>query len=167
MTLLTDALRARIGESVTYTAPEYCGRPAFRYFAEAVGDDNPLYVDVDAARAVGLDTVVAPPTWICETNQYVGGPADEDGYAGHSWHLDVPGTRLVRGGNSYEFHRHVRPIDVLTVTWRIVDMAERTTSAGQPMLVVTSEATYTRADGALLATNTETLVFVALDGAVA
>ncbi len=82
MTLLTDALRERIGETVVYTAPEYCGRPAFRYFAQAVGDDNPLYVDVEAARAVGLDTVIAPPTWICETNQYVDRPPDEDGYRG-------------------------------------------------------------------------------------
>ncbi len=58
----------------------------------------------------------------------------------------------------------MRPIDVVTATWRIADLVERTTSAGQQMLVVTSEATYTRADGALLATNTETLVYVALDG---
>ena len=31
---------------------------------------------------------------------------------GHRWHIEVPGTRLVRGGNAYEFHRHVRPDDV-------------------------------------------------------
>ncbi len=164
MSLLTEELRARIGETAIYTAPEYCGRPAFRYFASAVGDENPLYVDLEAARSVGLDSVVAPPTWVCETNQYVGGRPDADGYAGHSWHLDVPGTRLVRGGNDYVFHRHIRPIDVITATWRIVDLIERTTSAGQQMLVVTSEATYTRADGALLTTNTETLIFVALEG---
>ncbi len=164
MSLLTEDLLTRVGETVTYTAPEYCGRPAFRYFAQAVGDDNPLYVDPEAAAAVGLETVVAPPTWLCETNQYAGLAPDEDGYAGHSWHLEVPGTRLVRGGNSYVFHRHVRPIDVITATWRIVDMAERTTAAGQQMLIVTSEASYARDDGALLATNTESLVFVELDG---
>jgi hypothetical protein len=42
-------------------------------------------------------------------------------------------------------------------------MSERATSAGQAMLVVTSEATYTRADGAVLATNTETLIYIALE----
>ncbi len=163
MNLLTEALKARIGETAVYTAPEYAGRPAFRYFAQAVGDTNPLYVDPDAAKAVGLDTVIAPPTWICETNQYAALPRDPDGYAGHSWHLDVPGTRLVRGGNAYVFQRHVRPIDVVTATWRIAAMNERTTSAGQAMLIVTSEATYTRADGAVLATNTETLIYVELE----
>jgi acyl dehydratase len=163
MTLITEALRARIGETAAYTAPEPLGRAAIRYFALAVGDANPLYTDPAAAAAAGLDDVVAPPTPVCETNQYVAGrPADADGYLGHSWDLEVPGTRLVRGGNAYTFHRHVRPSDVITATWRIADMVERTTGSGQAMLSVVSEAAYTNQDGDLLAENLETLVFVEL-----
>ncbi|HVB46688.1 MAG TPA: MaoC family dehydratase N-terminal domain-containing protein [Streptosporangiaceae bacterium] len=165
MTLLTPALRAMVGREATYTAPEELGRAALRYFAVAVGDDNPLYTDDEFARAHGYPGVIAPPTLICETNQYAGLSRDEDGYAGHSWGLEVPGTRLVRGGNSYVFHRPVRPADVITATWRITGMTERTTSRGLDMLIVTSVAQYTSQSGEPLVTNTETLIFTALEPA--
>ncbi|MET7425148.1 MaoC family dehydratase N-terminal domain-containing protein [Dactylosporangium sp. NPDC005555] len=158
--MLTDDLRALIGREVTYTAPEPLGRAAIRYFALAVGDHNPVYTDDAAARAAGHDGVVAPPTLICETNQYAGLPADHDGYAGHTWGIELPGTRQVRGGNAYEFHRPVRPDDVVTATWKLVDIAERATGAGQPMLVFTSRATYTNQAGDLLATNEETIIYL-------
>ena len=160
--MMTDEIRALVGREVTYTAPEPLGRAAIRYFALAVGADNPVYTDDAAARAAGHDGVVAPPTLICETNQYAGLPRDADGYAGHTWGIDLPGTRQVRGGNAYEFHRPVRPGDVVTAVWRLVDIAERVTGAGQPMLVFTSRATYTNQDGDLLATNEETIIYVAV-----
>lgn len=162
MSLLTDALRARIGETATYTAPEPIGRAAIRYFALAVGDDNPLYTDAEFARAHGYRDVIAPPTWLAETNQYMTGRPDADGYLGHSWHLEVPDSRLVRGGNAYTFGRPAHPDDVVTATWRIADMTERTTSSGAAMLIVTSEAEYTGDDGDLLLRNTETLIYTEL-----
>lgn len=152
MTLLTPALKARIGERAVYTAPEEIGRAAGRYFAVATGDDNPLY----------LAGTVVPPTWIFETGQYTGLSRDADGYCGHTWHLDVPGTRLVRGGHRYRWTRDVRPADVVTATWELVDMAERTTRAGAAMLVVTSACRYTDATGAPIAEQTEDLIFVEL-----
>ncbi|TYB64429.1 MaoC family dehydratase [Nonomuraea sp. PA05] len=144
-----------VGREVSYTAPEELGRAALRYFAQAVGDDNPLYTDDAYAREHGYDGVVAPPTLICETNQYTGLPRDADGSAGHSWHLDVPGARLVRGGNAYEFHQPVRPGDVITATWRVQDVQEK---AGK--LFVTSRATYRNQHGDLLAVNEETLIWI-------
>jgi len=161
MTLLTDEVRALLGARRVYTAPEPMGAAAFRYFALAVGDDNPLYRDRAYAREQGLAGVTAPMTLICETNQYAGLPIDPDGYAGHSWHLDVPGTRQVRGGNAYTFHRRVRPDDVVTATWEVVDLTEKTTRTGADMLVVSSRATYTNQDGELLAVNDETIILVA------
>ncbi|HET8971146.1 MAG TPA: MaoC family dehydratase N-terminal domain-containing protein [Candidatus Nanopelagicales bacterium] len=163
--LLTDALAARIGQTVSYTAPDPLGRAAIRYFASAVGDDNPLYTDRSYARDHGFDDVIAPPTLLAETNQYMTGARDDDGFLGHSWNLEVPGTRLVRGGNSYRFAKPAGPDTVVTATWRIADMKERRTSSGVPMLIVTSEAAYTDQHGELLLTNTETLVFTVLAGA--
>jgi acyl dehydratase len=162
VSLLTAALRARIGETATYIAPEPLGRASIRYFALAVGDDNPLYTDAGFARAHGYRDVIAPPTLLAETNQYMTGRPDADGYLGHSWHLDVPDSRLVRGGNSYAFGRPAHPDDVVTATWRITDMTERTTSSGAEMLIVTSEAEYLGNDGDWLLRNTETLIYTAL-----
>ncbi|KHL15807.1 MaoC dehydratase-like protein [Mumia flava] len=163
MSLLTDELRAMIGTTRTYTAPEPLGAAAGRYFALAVGDANPLYTDDAFAREHGLAGVTAPPTLICETNQYAGLPPDAEGYAGHTWGLELPGTRQVRGGNRYTFGRRTRPDDVVTATWRITDVAEKSTRSGADMLVVSSTATYTASGGDLLAENAETLIFVALE----
>jgi hypothetical protein len=163
MSLLTDELRARVGERRVYHAPEAMGAAAGRYFALAVGDANPLYTDAAYAREHGLRGVTAPLTLITETNQYAALPIDADGYAGHSWGIEIPGTRRVRGGNTYTFERRIRPEDVVTATWEIVAMTEKTTRTGADMLVITSRATYTDQDGGLLATNEEQDVFVSLE----
>lgn len=162
MTLLTDEVRALEGRTKTYTAPEPFGAAAGRYFGLAIGDDNPLYSDAGYARAQGLAGVTAPLTLVCETNQYADLPMDREGYAGHTWDLDIPGTRQVRGGNKYTFHRRIRPDDVITASWRIASVTEKTTGAGKEMLIVGSTATYTNQDGELLAENEETIIFVGL-----
>jgi acyl dehydratase len=164
MTLLTDELRLWIGREVRYTAPDELGRASIRYFALAVGDDNPLYTDAEFARAHGYADVVAPRTLVCETNQYLHRPPDEEGYIGHRWDLPVHGCRLIRGGHEYTFARPVYPTDRITATWRIADIRERTSSRGGSLLMVESEAVYTNQDGELLARNAETLIYQPLEG---
>ncbi|TAM86914.1 MAG: hypothetical protein EPN43_09940 [Jatrophihabitans sp.] len=165
MSLLSDELRARIGETRVYVAPEPLSRAAIRYYAQAVGDDNPLYTDTAAALAAGLPDVVAPPTLLCDTNQYCAGTPDADGFAGHSWGIEVPGTRTVRGGNDYRFFRYARPDDVVTVEWRLADIAEVVNSSGSAMLIVTSEALVTDQHGEQILRNTETIIHVAVASA--
>ena len=162
MSLLTPELKARIGEEARYEAPEELGRAAIRYFALAVGDPNPIYLDDAAAEAQGHPSVIAPPTLVCETNQFVPGDRDADGYLTQMFTLDVPGTRQIRGGNEYEFFRPVLPSDRITITWRLENMAERTSGRGTEMLVVASVATYTNQSGELLARNTETIIYQAI-----
>jgi acyl dehydratase len=160
--LLTPELKARIGEEARFSSPDELGRAAIRYFAIAIGDLNPLYFDDDFARAHGHPSVIAPPTLVCETNQFIPGPRGADGYLTQIFELDVPGTRQIRGGNSYEFFRPVLPTDRITITWRLEDMAERTSSSGTEMLVVTSVATYTDQSGEMVARNTETMIYQAV-----
>lgn len=163
MSLLTPEIAALVGTTRVYVAPEPVGAAAGRYFGLAVGDHNPLYSDAAFARAHGLAGVTAPPTLICETNQYAGLPMNREGYAGHTWELDIPGTRQVRGGNRYTFHRRIRPEDLITATWRIEDATEKVTSSGSGMLIITSRATYTEQSGEVLAENEETIIFVSLE----
>lgn len=159
MTMLTDEIRAWIGREAIYEAPEALGRASIRAFALAVGDDNPVYTDEAFALANGYPSVIAPPTLICETNQFAQISPDENGYAGHRWELPVANARLVRGGNEYEFTRPVFPDDRITARWRLEDISETTASDGSPLLVVSSTATYTNQDGELLASNKETIIY--------
>src|SRR5207244_3827338 len=56
LALKTDA----VGK--TYTPVSYAvGREKVREFASAVGEENPLHHDPDAAREAGYGDVVAPP----------------------------------------------------------------------------------------------------------
>ena len=163
MSLLTPELKARIGEERVFPAPDELGRAAIRYFALAIGDDNPLYLDDAYAREHGYPSVIAPPTLVCETNQFVPGSSrGDDGLLTQMFELEVPGTRAIRGGNTYEFVRPVLPSDRVTVTWRLDDLAERTASNGAEMLIATAVATYTDRRGDVLATNTETIIYQAV-----
>ena len=88
--------------------------------------------------------------------------ATHDGYAGHAWDLDIPGTRQVRGGNSYTFHRRIRPEDVVTATWRIDRRRpSKVTGSGSDDAGRHLAARRTRtSDGELLAENEETIIYV-------
>jgi acyl dehydratase len=163
--LLTDELRTWIGKQVEYIAPEELGYASIRYYAAALRDDNPLYHDADFAARTRFGGVVAPPTLVCETNQFYRKQPDELGYAGHTWQLPLPvPCRMIRGGNDYRFYEPVRPHDRVRVVWRLVDMTERQTRTRGLVLFVTSEVSYYRlSDGTLLATNLETNIYEPLE----
>ena len=157
---ITDEVKACIGREVSYTAPEELGRGAIRYFALALGDDSPLYRDSKFAERTVHGGIVAPPTMVCETNQIIQQPPDENGYIGHHWTLPLPNTRFIRGGNEYEFHQPVRPDDRVTVTWTILDIYERKTRKFGALVFVISEARYFNQRSEMLAVNRETNIYL-------
>ncbi|MGH8012426.1 MAG: FAS1-like dehydratase domain-containing protein [Candidatus Binataceae bacterium] len=156
-------MRAWVGREVSYTAPEALGRAAIRYFALAIGDDNPLYIDEAYAQAARFPSIVAPPTLVCETSQYAHREPNEDGYIGHSWNLPLKGFRMIRGGHDYEFFRRVTPDDRISVVWRLDEITEHTSPRGGTMLIAIALASYSNQHGELLAHNRETLIFQPLE----
>ncbi len=154
MTLLTSQIKAMVGTQHTYVAPEPLGESAGRYFALAIGDNNPMYAEKK----------IAPLTLICETNQYANLPINKEGYAGHLWNIQIPNTKLLRGGNSYKFFQYAHSTDVLTVTWKIEEISERVNSKGMGMVTMLSSAIYLNQKKEILATNTESLIWVSLLG---
>ncbi|MGH7932483.1 MAG: MaoC family dehydratase [Candidatus Binataceae bacterium] len=165
--LLTDELKVQLKawteHDFTYTAPEELGHASIRYFALAMGDDNPLYSDDAYARTAGFPSVIAPPTFVCETNQYAHRAPNDDGYIGHAWEPPLPGFRMIRGGHEYEFSRPVTPDDRLTAVWRLEEITEHVSPRTGPMLVAVAVGTYTNQRGELLARNRETLIFQPLE----
>jgi len=152
-------LASRIGDEAEYTAPDELGAAAIRYFAFATEDDNPLYRDAAFATQTRHGGLIAPPTLVCETNQFTEGQVNLSEYLGHDWHLPLKDMRVIRGGNDYEFFQPVRPDDRVTVRWKILDISEKAGSGVRPRIFVVSQATYRNQHGALLATNTETMIY--------
>ena len=153
---LFEKLKAMVGQELVFEAPDEIGRSAFRQYALAVGDFNPLYSDREHATASGLRDVMAPPTLICDTWQYVDSDVDTRGdLVGRGSFGELTG---LRAGNEYEFFQPIHPDDVITARWLVKDVYERTGRSGSLVFQVV-EATYSNQRGELLARNTETLFY--------
>ena len=153
---LLEQLKATVGRELVFQAPDEIGRSAFRQYALAIGDFNPLYSNREEAVAHGLRDVAAPPTLVCDTWQYVDSDMDERGdLLGRGPFGELTG---LRAGNDYEFFQPVHPDDVLTVNWLVKDVYERTGRSGTLVFQVI-EATYRNQRGELLARNSETLFY--------
>ena len=81
-------------------------------FADAVGDPNPAYRNVDAARALGHPDVVAPPTFLVVLTMRASAQVVFDPELG----LDY--SMVVHGEQSFTYERPVHAGDELVVVGR-------------------------------------------------
>ena len=94
-------------------------------FARALGDENPLYLDPEAARRGPFGTVVAPPTYpIAFMTQAMAGGMDT------FLELGLNFMTLVHGEQEFEYVRPIRAGETLTLTGRIADVYEKAGSSG-------------------------------------
>ena len=115
-------------------------------FAEAIGDDNPVYCDEAAARGTRYGGLIAPPTFL----RSVTAPRPE-------YPFEAPFTRVLDGGSDWEYFEPVRPGDRITAVSRIEDVTERNGRIGL-MLISTVVTTYTNQFGQVAATQTNTSI---------
>ena len=151
---LIAKLKATIGNETVLRSPDEFGRASFRQYALAIGDFNPLYTDRDFAQSQGLPDVMAPPTLICDTWQFVDGDIDYEGrQIALKDELDAGG---LRAGNSYEFFQPVHPGDIVTAKRKTKDVYEKTGRSGR-LLFWEIETSHFNQRDELLATNVETM----------
>ncbi len=124
------------------------GREHIRSFARAIGDENPVYTDPAAARALGHPDVIAPPTFLTVLNFRF---ASEGPVADPELGLDY--SLVVHGEQSFELHRPIYAGDVLTTVARVDDIRD----AGRNELI-TTVSEVTAADGEKVATLRGTIV---------
>jgi acyl dehydratase len=122
-------------------------REKIREFADAIGDPNPVYRDVDTAKAAGYPDVIAPPTFVFIIN-----------FAAinviiHDPELGLDYGRMVHGDQSFSYSRPVRAGDRLEVTTYVDDIMFR---AGNDFLTVRAEIKTT--EGELVVTGRAALV---------
>jgi acyl dehydratase len=129
-----------------------------RRYAQAIGDPNPAFTDVDAATDAGFDGILAPPLF-CHTLAFEDVPANQLRTDGLPMELDLPlpVDRAVGGGSTYEVLGFVRPGDTITVTKVIEDIYRKAGSSGDLYFVVLTTE-YVNQDGALLARERGTFV---------
>jgi acyl dehydratase len=104
----------------TYPPFEYeVGREKIREYARAVGEDNPIYFEPDAARAAGFRNVVAPPMFCVVYSAGAMGPAilDPD--------LAINLMMMVHGQQDFEWGEPVVAGDVITTEVEVKNLYEK------------------------------------------
>jgi acyl dehydratase len=110
--------RTAIGK--TYDPAVYAvGREKIREYARAVGETNPVYLDVDAARAAGHADVVAPPMFAVVYSAPSVGPPIFDP------EIELNFAMMVHGGQEFEWSVPVVAGDEITTTTCVKDISER------------------------------------------
>ncbi|HLH66417.1 MAG TPA: MaoC family dehydratase N-terminal domain-containing protein [Solirubrobacteraceae bacterium] len=114
MTLATQAIGKRY-EPVLYAV----GREKVREFARAVGETDPLHLDVEAARAAGYADVVAPPMFAVV---YAGAAM---AHAVFDPELEIDFAHLVHGEQEFRWGPLVVAGDEIETVARLADVRER------------------------------------------
>ncbi|MGE3855417.1 MAG: MaoC family dehydratase N-terminal domain-containing protein [Dehalococcoidia bacterium] len=141
---LTPEMKAAIGRESAPVVHEVTTL-GIRTFARAVGYTNPVYYDIDAAKAKGHRDLLSPPG-------YYGMPVYHPGAA--TGGEEDPGaglfTRRLNGGTEVEPVQDVYAGDVLDAVTRVTELQLRQSRLGQ-MLVRVAETVYTRqSDGVVV-----------------
>ena len=112
---LNHALKGKEYQEVTFEVE----RDRVTQFAEAIGEDDPVFLDPEAARAAGFAEQVAPPTFPTVMQIMTSGQVVLDQELGLNYAL------VVHGEQSYEWRRPIVVGDVLRATPRIADIYAR------------------------------------------
>jgi acyl dehydratase len=105
--------RALVGRSYPPSAVYEVGRAKIAEFAAAIGEDDPVHRNADAARAAGHPDVVAPPTFAIVVSLEAAFVVLSDPGVG----LDY--SRVVHGEQKFIHHRPIRAGDRLIATTTI------------------------------------------------
>ncbi|MFD7845611.1 MaoC family dehydratase N-terminal domain-containing protein [Nocardia sp. NPDC059764] len=94
----------------------YVERGRLRLFAKAIGETDPLYTDVAAARQAGHPDLPVPPTFFFSLELEAPDPF------AYLTALGVDLRRVLHGEQSFTYHRPAHAGDTLTLQPRIVDV---------------------------------------------
>ena len=121
-----------------YPASVYAvGREKIREYAYAVGETNPLYIDVEAAREAGYADVVAPPMFAVVYAGRAITPALFDPAVG------IDFSHMLHAGQEFEWGRMVVAGDEITTTTTVAEIGER---AGMGSYVFRTDSQNERGD---------------------
>ncbi|HEY7891159.1 MAG TPA: MaoC family dehydratase N-terminal domain-containing protein [Solirubrobacteraceae bacterium] len=95
------------------------GREKIKEYARAVGETNPIHLDVQAAREAGFSDVVAPPMFAVVYSSPSVAPAmfDQD--------VEMNFAMMVHGGQQFEWGPLVVAGDEITTTTSVKDISEK------------------------------------------
>ncbi|GIH76103.1 MaoC family dehydratase N-terminal domain-containing protein [Planobispora longispora] len=135
-----------IGRASAPSAPYEVSRVKIKEFASAIGDNNPIYRDREAALAAGHPDVIAPPTFPIVFS-LGGGALLADPELGLNFAM------VVHGEQRFEYRRPIHAGDELVTVSTVTDIR----SVGRNEFI-TVKSDVTTVDGELVCTTYNTIV---------
>jgi len=114
-------------------------RSRLRFFAKAIGETDPVYTEVAAARDAGYPDLPAPPTFLFAAE------LDSGAVDRMLAQLEVPIAKLLHGEQSFTHHQAACVGDTVTVRSRIEDIYDKKNGALE-FVVKSSRATNQRGE---------------------
>ena len=94
-------------------------RTRLKFFAKAIGEQDPVYLDVAAAQTAGYSDVPAPPTFLFAAELDSG--ANDQLLAD----LGIPLSKMLHGEQSFRYLQPVCAGDTVTVQSTITDLYDK------------------------------------------
>lgn len=128
---------------------------AVRRYADAVGDNNPLYRDEAYASRSRYGGIIAPPGFF----GWSVGEVPMGGAIGKAITAAMSAGyfRILDAGKSYEFFLPVRPGDTLVGSPQIQDITEKEGKSG-PMYIISFTTTFRNQNGAVVSNATQSFI---------
>lgn len=108
---------------------------AIRKFANAIGDDNPVYHDEKAARAKGYPSLLAPLTFPTTFRDYE-----------PEWYTKLDKSKLLHAEQEYEYFRRFYAGETLKCVETVVDVYEKTGKNGKLTFIVKDKDGFDESD---------------------
>ncbi|MEU3011626.1 MaoC family dehydratase N-terminal domain-containing protein [Nocardia asteroides] len=128
-----DAERALALTLPTFTVDVERGR--LRLFARVIGETDPIYTDVEAARAAGHPDLPVPPTYFFSLILESPSPF------GYFDELGIDLRRVLHGEQAFEYHAVAYAGDTVEISERVADV---TVKRGGALEFVTKETEFRR-----------------------
>lgn len=139
--VIPAALKTMVGVELEPTMAEV-EKGHVKRFAEAIGDPNPLYRDMEYASKSRYSGIIAPPTFFQDLGLTKIVP--------QLLAIKCPLPRHLYAGVEMEFHKPMKSGDVITARSKLADVIEKEGKEGK-LLFMIIEATYTNQNGELVA----------------
>lgn len=155
---VTDEARALIGKETSEVRYEV-SKQDIQKMALAIGDLNPLYLDEEIARSSRYGGIIAHPLQYAAIHELMPESELMDDGMESGRHPPMEFSGVVFGGMETEFFTPIRPGDIITAKRKIVDIAEKKSSKGDWIAILTRETTCTNQKGEVVLVTRETFVY--------
>ena len=120
-----------------------------KFFARSTGQDDPIYLDEDAAKAAGYRSLPAPPTFLFSID------LEQEAPMAFLDMLGVNIARILHGEQEFTYHKPICAGDTITLKSRVEDIYDKKNGA---MEFVVQKFSATNQHGEHVADMTRTIV---------